>query len=206
MRFEGEFRVPGAPEAVLERFAEVERMAQCMPGASIEGRDAEGNYQGAMLVAFGPKKIKFRGKLACAVDAQARTGRLHLRGAADMRAAARIEVHLLYSVREDPAAASTTSIVALTSDAELGGVLADFGRTGGIALTKALMETFAQRVAEEFGREAALTGASPVPTESALGALPNQAAAFSARALLWAVIKVKVAAFATWLCALPKRS
>ncbi len=199
MRFEGEFRVPGRPEAVLARFAEVERMAKCMPGASIEGRDEQGNYQGAMLVAFGPKKIKFRGKLACAVDAQARTGRLHVRGAADMRTAARIEVHLLYSVREDPAAASPTSIVALTSDTDLGGVLADFGRAGGVAVTNALMETFAQRVAEEFGREAAPTEVSQAPTESAPRAPPDRSAALSARALLWTVIRAKLAAFAAWL-------
>ena len=58
MRFEGEFSVPGKPAVVIQRFADVERMARCMPGAVIEGRDEEGNYTGGMLVAFGPKKIK----------------------------------------------------------------------------------------------------------------------------------------------------
>ena len=87
MHFEGEFSVPGKPADVIQRFADVPRMARCMPGAVIEGRDEEGNYTGGMLVAFGPKKIKFKGRVAVETDAAALTGSLHGRGAADMRAA-----------------------------------------------------------------------------------------------------------------------
>ncbi|MDH4400728.1 MAG: SRPBCC domain-containing protein, partial [Burkholderiaceae bacterium] len=104
MRFEGEFRVPGQPRAVLERFAEVERMVKCMPGASIDGRDDEGHYLGGMLVAFGPKKIKFKGKVTASVDFESLTGKLHVRGAADMRAGARAEVNVVYTVRDDASA------------------------------------------------------------------------------------------------------
>ena len=43
MHFEGEFSVPGRPDDVIRRFADVQRMARCMPGAVIEGRDEEGN-------------------------------------------------------------------------------------------------------------------------------------------------------------------
>lgn len=201
MRFEGEFRVPGEPGVVIERFADVERMVTCMPGASIGGRDEDGNYLGEMLVAFGPKKLKFRGKVACEVDVPARSGQLQVRGAADMRAAARIQVHLRYTVRADPAAAQPTSIVALSSDAELGGVLADFGRTGGIALTKALMESFAERVAEEFGRENAPAAGASAQAHAASSVPAEQAApaALSATGLLWTVLKTKFAAFFAWL-------
>lgn len=205
MYFKGEFRVPGRPEEVLRRFADVERMVRCMPGASIEGRDEDGNYLGTMLVAFGPKKIKFRGKVACEVDLPTRTGHLHGRTAADLRAA-RIEVRMGYTVREDPAAASPTSIVALTSDAELGGVLADFGRTGGIAVANALMQTFAQRVAEEFGHEVPVDTPSEAPTKSPPPSPPTQPVALSAGLLLWAAVKAKLAAFAAWLGLLPKRT
>ena len=38
MRFEGEFRVAGRPDEVLDRFSDIERMVRCMPGAQIEGR------------------------------------------------------------------------------------------------------------------------------------------------------------------------
>lgn len=219
MRFEGEFRVPGQPGAVLERFAEVERMVKCMPGASIDGRDDDGNYLGGMLVAFGPKKIKFKGKVTASVDFDSLTGKLHVRGAADMRAGARAEVKVVYTVRDDTSASAPTSVVALTSDAELGGVLADFGSTGGIAVTQALMDVFAQRCAEEFSREAsAAENASPNTSAAATAdaTSPNATTlastsyapsrtpeptneALSANALLWSIIQTKFKQFKKWL-------
>ena len=186
MRFEGEFSVPGKPDDVIRRFADVERMARCMPGAAIEGRDDDGNYLGAMLVAFGPKKIRFRGRVAVETDFAAHTGSLRGRGAADMRAA-RIEVRIAYALRVDPVTPGST-IVALTSDAELGGVLADFARTGGIPFANTLMQDFSRRAAEEFATEA--------PQERVARREP---AALAAHGLLWQVLKAKLVQFARWL-------
>jgi uncharacterized protein len=186
MHFEGEFSVPGKPDDVIRRFADVERMARCMPGAVIEGRDEQGNYLGGMLVAFGPKKIKFKGRVAVDTDMAAHTGSLHGRGAADMRAA-RIGVRINYALRDDPTASGST-LVKLTSDAELGGVLADFARTGGVPFANALMQDFSKRVAEEFATEA--------PTREVASSQPVPLAAHG---LLWQVIKAKLAQFARWL-------
>jgi carbon monoxide dehydrogenase subunit G len=186
MHFEGEFSVPGKPDDVIRRFADVERMARCMPGAVIEGRDEQGNYLGGMLVAFGPKKIKFKGRVAVDTDMAAHTGSLHGRGAADMRAA-RIGVRINYALRDDPAVSGST-LVKLTSDAELGGVLADFARTGGVPFANALMQDFSKRVAEEFATEA--------PTREVASSQPVPLAAHG---LLWQVIKAKLAQFARWL-------
>jgi uncharacterized protein len=186
MHFEGEFSVPGRPDEVIKRFADVERMTHCMPGASIEGRDEEGNYLGAMLVSFGPKKIRFRGRVAVETDQTAKTGSLRGRGAADMRAA-RIEVRIRYELRGNPANAGAT-LVRLTSDTELGGVLADFARTGGIPFANAIMQDFSNRVAEEFA-----AGAPQQP------ATQPEPAPLAAHKLLWRVIKAKLAQLARWL-------
>jgi carbon monoxide dehydrogenase subunit G len=185
MHFEGEFSVPGTPDAVIRRFADVERMARCMPGAAIEGRDEDGNYLGAMLVAFGPKKIRFRGRVAVETDFDAHTGSLRGRGAADMRAA-RIEVRIAYALRQDPAASGAT-LVKLTSDAELGGVLADFARTGGVPFANALMQDFSKRAAEEFATDA--------PSQVA----PAQPVPLAAHGLFWQVIKAKLVHLVRWL-------
>ena len=53
MHFEGEFRVPGRPEDVIHRFADVERMASCMPGAVLDKQDEDGAWHGGLLVTFG---------------------------------------------------------------------------------------------------------------------------------------------------------
>jgi len=197
MHFEGEFRVPGAPDAVMARFADVERMARCMPGAVIEGRGDDGSYLGAMVVAFGPKKINFRGRVAHDFDTAAHSGTLSGRGAADMRAA-RIGVKVTYTVRADSAAATATSVVALVSDADLTGVLADFARTGGIPVANALMAGFAKRMVEEFADEtqAASTATVPAPV---VAPTTETVAPLAAHGLLWDIIKAKLLQLARWL-------
>ena len=187
MHFEGEFRVPGTPDDVMRHFTDVERMARCMPGAVIEGRGDDGSYLGAMVVSFGPKKINFRGRVSHDMDMQGHSGTLTGRGAADMRAA-RIGVKVGYTVRADRA----DSVVALVSDADLTGVLADFARTGGIPVANALMAGFARRMAEEFAHDAP-AGASTVKSSSA------EVVPLAAHALLWTIIKDKLLHLARWL-------
>ena len=74
MHFEGEFRVPGKAEDVIRRFADVPRMARCMPGAVLEPQTDDGAWPGAMVVAFGPKKINSRAASTCEFDFAAKTG------------------------------------------------------------------------------------------------------------------------------------
>lgn len=197
IRFEGEFSVPGRPKDVLERFADVERMVTCMPGASIEGTDEEGNFLGVMVVSFGPKKLTFRGKITNTIDQPHLTGTLLVRGAAQLRSAARVNALVTYSLREAADSDGASTLVALVSEAEMGGVLADFAQTGGIAVTKALMDQFAIRAAEEFGREAAaqsdssgLQGSAAPPARSP----PHHALA--AHTVVWAMLK---SAFSSWI-------
>jgi uncharacterized protein len=190
VHFEGEFRVPGTPDSVMRHFADVERMARCMPGAVIEGRGDDGSYLGAMVVAFGPKKINFRGRVTHAFDSTAHTGTLTGRGAADMRAA-RIGVKVTYTLRPDADAAVPTSIVALVSDADLTGVLADFARTGGIPVANALMAGFARRMAEEFAEET-----PPAETDQTTAA---DVVPLAVHGLLWDIMKAKLLQLARWL-------
>lgn len=217
MHFAGEFRVPGTPDAVMRHFTDVARMARCMPGAAIEGRGEDGSYLGVMVVAFGPKKVNFRGRVTHVPDAAAHTGTLSGHGAADMRAA-RIGVKVTYTVRADQAAATPTAVVALVSDAELTGVLADFARTGGIPVANALMAGFAKRMAEEFAdatppaTAATLTQGVAAQVATGQGAMAQPATVTESRAttaadvvplaahgLLWQVVKAKLLQLARWL-------
>src|SRR6478752_8325303 len=150
MNFEGQFKVPGTPDEVIREFADVERMATLMPGAAIEGRDEEGNYLGGMTVAFGPKRIKFKGKVTVETDIEGKSGKMRGRGAADMRAA-RIETRLAYTLHADESASEPTTIVKLKAEADLQGVLAEFAKTGGEAVGNVMMEQFANNMAVEFG-------------------------------------------------------
>jgi carbon monoxide dehydrogenase subunit G len=217
MHFEGEFRVPGKADDVIHRFADVPRMAGCMPGAVLEPQAEDGSWAGAMVVAFGPKKISFKGRVTCDFDFEAKTGALHGRGAADMRAA-RIGVKVAFVLRDDADASEQTTIVKVTSDAELGGVLADFARTGGVAVANVIMQDFARRAAAEFAKDApppapaeasAEASVTPAPAGNevmAAAAAPPAhqrampaPAALSAHGVLWEIVKQKLRHFARWL-------
>jgi carbon monoxide dehydrogenase subunit G len=152
MHFEGEFSVPGKATEVIRRFSDVPRMASCMPGAVLEPQAEDGSWPGAMVVAFGPKKINFKGRVTTGFDFDALTGTLHGRGAADMRAA-RIGVKVAFTLRDDPVIPVPTTTVKIVSDAELGGVLADFARAGGVAVANIIMADFARRAAAEFAKD-----------------------------------------------------
>jgi len=175
MHFEGEFRVPGKAADVIKRFEDVPRMARCMPGAVLQPQADDGSWPGAMVVSFGPKKINFKGKATCDFDEQALTGSLHGRGTADMRSA-RIGVKVSFALSDVTDAPRPMTAVKIVSDAELGGVLEDFARTGGIAVANAIMADFAQRASEEFAKD---EPAAPV----------QEPVALAGGSLLWVVIK-----------------
>ncbi|HEY1931076.1 MAG TPA: SRPBCC domain-containing protein [Acetobacteraceae bacterium] len=197
MHFEGEFRVPGTPDAVMRRFADVPRMASCMPGAVLEQQTEDGSWPGAMVVSFGPKRINFKGRVTCEFDHEAHTGKLQGRGNADMRAA-RIGVKLTFALHADAAATEPATVVSIVSDAELGGVLADFARTGGLAVANAIMADFARRAAAEFAKDAPVAAASA--EEHAAGERPMQPAVpLHAGSLLWAVMAAQFARLARML-------
>ena len=179
MHFEGEFRVPGKAADVIKRFEDVPRMARCMPGAMLEPQAEDGSWPGAMVVSFGPKKINFKGKATCDFDEQALTGSVHGRGTADMRSA-RIGVKVSFALADATDGPKPETVVKIVSDAELGGVLEDFARTGGIAVANAIMADFARRAADEFSKDEVQPEASPVETAPA---------PLAAHGLLWVVIK-----------------
>lgn len=181
MHFEGEFRVPGKAADVLKRFEDVPRMARCMPGAMLEPQAEDGSWPGAMVVTFGPKKINFKGRATCDFDEQTLTGSVHGRGTADMRSA-RIGVKVSFALSNAADSPHPETVVQIVSDAELGGVLEDFARTGGIAVANVIMADFAKRAAEEFSKD-------EVPASAANAPPPAAAAPLAAQSLLWVVIK-----------------
>ena len=141
MEFEGEFLVPGHARDVIVGFTDIGRMARCLPGASLEGQDEEGNHIGVMTVSFGPKKLKFKGRMRCEFDLEQCSGKLNGRGATDGRPA-RVSFETGFTVTDAPAEPEieALSLVRILATVEMGGVIADFAATGGAALANVLMK------------------------------------------------------------------
>jgi carbon monoxide dehydrogenase subunit G len=184
MRWEGDIIVPGRPDEVIAAFADVERMAQYLPGASIEGRGDDGSYLGAITVTFGPKRLVFRGKMSSETDFAGRCGSLQGQGSSDQRAA-RFKVRVSYALHDLSTGTSPPSTrVNIISVAELQGVLEDFARTGGPAVAKVILDEFAARFSAGMA-----ANQTPTPETAA----PAHAQALSGPALMLRITRAMIA-------------
>src|SRR5204863_3313924 len=61
LKLENEFVVEAPVESTWETLLDLQRVAGCLPGASIETPDAEGTYTGSMRVKVGPVSMNYAG-------------------------------------------------------------------------------------------------------------------------------------------------
>jgi carbon monoxide dehydrogenase subunit G len=140
----------------MEHFADIERVAQCVPGASLDGQDDEGYWLGTVVVSFGPKKIHFKGRVKCEFDPTTRTGLL-IGGGAGAGGSANVKMQTRFSVTGEPEGdpQPQASRVEVVSEANVTGILAGFAATGGKALGRQLLREFAANFEAAFsGSEA----------------------------------------------------
>jgi uncharacterized protein len=142
-----ELVVPIAPEDAWAVLLDVERIAPCLPGASVEAA-GDGEFRGTMAVKLGPITSRFEGTLRIdAADAAA--------GRAVLQARAR------EGRGQGTAAATITSTMArvaegtrvvVETDLRVTGLAAQFGRGVMQDTSAKLMTQFAECLAAEIGR------------------------------------------------------
>jgi uncharacterized protein len=174
MKLENEFTVPASVEAAWAVLLDVERVAPCLPGATIDG--AEGDvYSGTMKIKVGPISTSYSGtvKIGEAAEAARR---------AVMRAQARD------SRGQGTAAATITSTmgeveggtrVHVETDMRVTGPAAQFGRGVMQDVSAKLMGRFADCLAEEIAD--AEPAAAPEPEPEPEAAAENGAPATGPR-------------------------
>jgi carbon monoxide dehydrogenase subunit G len=140
MRFENEIEVSQPPAELFAFLTDVERVAPCLPGASIDGRDGE-DYTGSMKVKVGPITGTYKGKMrfleqdeeALRAVMSARAAEVNGQGDAEAKITTQIE-----------AAGDDGSRVRMETDLQMRGRVAQFGRGA--------MEKISQRMFDEFAR------------------------------------------------------
>src|ERR1700761_1713063 len=63
MKLAQSFEVKAPLERVWEALVDVERVAPCLPGAEVTGRNDDGSYDGTFKVKIGPTSASYAGKL-----------------------------------------------------------------------------------------------------------------------------------------------
>ena len=122
---EKRFVVAAPAAAVWEFLTDPAKVASCLPGAAITGKEDDSTWAGTMTVKVGPVTASYRGKLRFErLDAAAREAEIAAsgqetrgKGGADMRMKSRV-------VERGPRETEVT----VASDVNVVGVLAQFGR------------------------------------------------------------------------------
>jgi carbon-monoxide dehydrogenase small subunit len=134
MKIAQSFQVAQPVPAVWALFLDVPAVAALMPGAELTEDRGEGVYAGRVTVKLGPFNASFEGEAALTSDPFAHRGRCEGKGI-DKRGGSRSK--LVLDFRLSPVDAGTR--VDLDADVQLAGPIAQFGRTGVVSETAAIL-------------------------------------------------------------------
>lgn len=185
IEFDDQFGVPAPADEVMRRLADVEAVSRCVPGATLQSKDADGFHEGTMAVRFGPKTVRFKGRLRCEFDLAQRAGVLS-GGGSTSGGTTSIKVRTEFRVHpapDDPG----SSIVAVSSRSDVQGALAQFAAAGGALIARPILEEFAVRLAaqleSEGGRASCTEGAAGSSAPEQTAAAPLSGAGLLGRAI-----------------------
>ncbi|HEU4396941.1 MAG TPA: SRPBCC family protein [Actinomycetota bacterium] len=129
MRIENVVEVDAPVDRVWALVNDIPRVAPCMPGAALTGVVDEKTYEGTVAVKLGPLRMTYKGKVVIEeVDETGRSARLAASGK-DTKGAGTARATV--ETRLEPVGDAHTRM-SVTSDVQLTGRVASFGRGGAI--------------------------------------------------------------------------
>ena len=162
MKLEQSFEVAAPLERVWKTLVDVERVAPCLPGAAIIGRNEDGSYNGTFTIKIGPTTASYTGKLEMEqIDEASHSATLQAQGT-DKRGQGGAKATIVSKLSSGEGGATH---VAVDTDYHITGRLARFGRGGMIEdISERLLREFATRLQaslaqRESGGQVAAPGA-----------------------------------------------
>jgi carbon monoxide dehydrogenase subunit G len=177
-----EFTVDGDLETVWRALLDLERVAGCLPGATITKADGEGSFDGSMKVRIGPMAVTYNGT-ASFVDVNDDEHRAVI----SLRAReAKGQGTALATITNHVEALDAGVRVRAETDLQITGPQARFGRGIMEEVGNRVLGEFAQRLQQELSAEsgAGTAGGELPPVEDAFdmgGAIAETGAAKTAR-------------------------
>ncbi|WP_406003094.1 SRPBCC family protein [Streptomyces sp. NBC_00829] len=165
--------VKAAPDAVFALISDVQRVASCMPGAALEGRDGDA-WRGAVKIKVGPITAAYDGTVRfLEVDAEKRQLRVHASGA-DTHGSGDAEAEVSLEVVPTPDGA----LLNLSTDLVIRGKIAQFGKGAIVTVSDRILQQFAQNLGNLLLTQSG--AAAPTATAAAVSATSIPAAAVAA--------------------------
>lgn len=165
MEFTNEFRVPADAETTFQTLTDLERVAPCMPGATLEEVDGD-VYSGRMRVKAGPIQVRYQGTAEVTeIDRDAKRARIVATGR-ETRGGGTAKANVEASLRED----GDETVVTVTSQIDVTGKPAQFGRGVMADVGEKIIDQFATRLRVMLSEEDEEPAVAPISAaESASG-------------------------------------
>ncbi|MGW5866610.1 SRPBCC family protein [Streptomyces sp. NPDC055239] len=156
--------VKASPDEVFALMNDVERVASCMPGAALEGRDGDA-WQGSVKIKVGPISAAYAGTVRfLEVDPQGRRLRVQARGA-DTHGSGDAEAEVALEVLAAPEGA----LLQISTDLVIRGKIAQFGKGAIATVSERILQQFARNLGSLLDQDR-----TPTPAASSSG-LPSAA-------------------------------
>ena len=162
MRFENEIEVAQPPKELFAFLTDVERVAPCLPGESIDGREGD-DYTGSMKVKVGPITGTYKGKMRFLEQDEDALRAVMSARAAEVNGQGDAEAKITTQIEE---AGDDASRIRMETDLQIRGKVAQFGRGAMEQVAGRMLERFADNV------ELAIRGETPEDAGEAAAGLP----------------------------------
>jgi carbon monoxide dehydrogenase subunit G len=149
MQLENSFTVPAPPDVAWDILLDVPRIAPCMPGAELTETVGERTYKGNAKLRVGPVSLTFSGEAEITeIDAAARVATVQAKGN-DTKGRGAASATVVFRLVAD----GDASRVDITSDIDLTGSIAQYGRASGLidAIAGQIISDFATNLEAEIG-------------------------------------------------------
>ena len=142
MKLEQSFEIAAPLDQVWRALIDVERVAPCLPGASVTGRNEDGSYAGAMTIKIGPTTASYAGRLEMEqIDESSHSATMQAQGT-DKRGQGGAKATISSTLSSIDGGSTRVEVI---TDYHITGRLARFGRGGMIEdISERLLRDFAQ--------------------------------------------------------------
>ncbi|MCZ4514557.1 SRPBCC family protein [Streptomyces sp. ActVer] len=148
--------VKASPDDVFALMNDVERVASCMPGATLDGQDG-GAWRGRVKIRVGPISASYAGTVRfLEIDAEKRRLRVHPRGT-DTHGSGDAEAE----VSLDILAAPEGALLQLSTDLVIRGKIVQFGKGAIVTVSDRILQQFARNLGSLLDQDRAVGAVSP---------------------------------------------
>ncbi|MCW2739764.1 MAG: carbon monoxide dehydrogenase subunit [Blastococcus sp.] len=171
MLLNNDFVVEASAETAWTLLTDLERVATCLPGASLDGRDGDA-YVGGVTIKVGPISANFRGTAQFAEQDDAAHSATITASGKDPKGQAAVTATI--RARLEPEGPQRTRVL-VDTELDISGRMAQFGRGAIADVSVRLMRQFADNLSVQITQETAEPGALGTAA-AAPGAVPAGAA------------------------------